>query len=52
MYYAFHPKSDGQTKRVYRTLEQTLRMFVPLAQDDWDDLLPAVEFACDIAVHC
>jgi hypothetical protein len=48
---AFHPESDGQTERVNRTLEQTLRMFVSPAQDDWDDLLPAVEFACNSAVH-
>ena len=48
---AFHPESDGQTERVNRTLEQTLRMFVSPAQDDWDVLLPAVEFACNSAVH-
>ena len=48
---AFHPESDGQTERVNRTLEQMLRMFVSPAQDDWDVLLPAVEFACNSAVH-
>ena len=31
---AFHSKSDGQTERVNRTLEQAQRMFVSPAQDD------------------
>ena len=48
---AFHPQTDGQTERVNRTLEQMLRMFVAPSQDDWDELLPAVEFACNNAVH-
>ena len=34
-----------------RALEQMLRMLVSHAQDDWDDLLPALEFACNGAVH-
>ena len=33
------------------TLQQMLLMFVGHAQDDWDDLFPAVEFACNSAVH-
>ena len=48
---AFHPQTDGQTERVNRTLEQMLRMFVNPTQDDWDALLPALEFACNISVH-
>ena len=44
---AFHHESDGQTERVNRTLERTLRMFVSPAQDDWDDLIPAFKFACN-----
>ena len=48
---AFHPQTDGQTERVNRTLEQMLRMFVSPTQDDWDDLLPALEFACNSSVH-
>ena len=48
---AFHPQTDGQTERVNRTLEQMLRMFVGPRQDDWDELLPALEFACNNAVH-
>ena len=51
MSFAFHPESDGLTERVNCTLEQMSRMFVSLALDNWDDLLPAVEFACNSAVH-
>lgn len=42
---AFHPQTDGQTERTNRTLEQMLRFFVNYKQDNWDDLLPALEFA-------
>jgi hypothetical protein len=48
---AFHPQTDGQTERVNRTLEQMLRMFVGPRQDNWDELLPVLEFACNNAVH-
>jgi hypothetical protein len=48
---AFHPQTDGQTERVNRTLEQMLRMFINPTQDNWDELLPAAEFACNNAVH-
>ena len=41
----FHPESDGQTERINRILEDTLRHYVGAKQDDWDKLLPAVEFA-------
>jgi len=42
---AFHPQSDGQTERMNRYVETILRGFVNPAQDDWDTLLPLVEFA-------
>ena len=48
---AFHPQTDGQTERVNRTLEQMLRMFISPAQDNWHELLPILEFACNNAVH-
>ena len=48
---AFYPESDGPTERVNRTLQHTLRMFVSPAQNDWDDLLLAFEFAYNSAVH-
>lgn len=46
---AFHPESDGQTERANRVLEDTLRHFVSPTQDDWDLLLPVVEFAVNNA---
>ncbi|GJP33550.1 hypothetical protein CLOM_g18077 [Closterium sp. NIES-68] len=48
---AFHPQTDGQTERTNRTLEQMLRSFIGPTQDDWDDLLPVVEFAVNNSVH-
>jgi hypothetical protein len=42
---AFHPQTDGQTERMNRYVETILRGFVNPAQDNWDTLLPLVEFA-------
>ena len=41
---AFHPQTDGQTKRVNRILEDMLRHYVKPVQDDWDEFLVLVEF--------
>jgi hypothetical protein len=42
---AFHPQTDGQTKRVNRILEDMLRHYVNPVQDEWGELLAMVEFA-------
>ncbi len=42
---AFHPQTDGQTKRENSTMEVYLRAFVNWEQDDWARLLPMTEFA-------
>ena len=42
---SFHPQSNGQTERMNRVLEDMLRHFVNPRQDDWDTLLPVLEFA-------
>jgi hypothetical protein len=42
---AYHPQTDGQTERMNRVLEDTLRHFVGPRQDDWDDHLACAEFA-------
>ena len=42
---AHHPQTDGQTERLNRVVEETLRHYVNARQDDWDNLLPCVEFA-------
>ena len=46
---AYHPQSDGQTERMNRVLEDMLRHYVNPKQDNWDDLLPAAEFAVNNA---
>ena len=46
---AFHPQTDGQTERMNRVLEETLRHYVDPTQLDWDDNLAAAEFAINNA---
>ena len=48
---AHHPQTDGQTERANRTLEDMLRAFVNYRQDNWDDCLPAAEFAYNNSVQ-
>ena len=42
---AFHPQTDGQTERMNRLLEETLRHYVNDNQSNWVNLLPMAEFA-------
>jgi len=42
---AFHPQTDGQTKRVNQELEQYLRMFIDHRQEQWPEWLGTAEFA-------
>ena len=42
---AYHPQTDGQTERTNRTVEEMLRNYVNDQQNDWDQLLPLMEFA-------
>lgn len=48
---AYHPQTDGQTERANRVMEDCLRHFITPTQDDWDKLLPMVEFAINGAVQ-
>ncbi|POM60923.1 LOW QUALITY PROTEIN: reverse transcriptase [Phytophthora palmivora] len=48
---ADHPQTDGQTERVNRVLEHTLRSICAEAPRSWSDQLPMVEFALSNAVH-
>ena len=48
---AYHPESDGQTERVNRVLEDTLRHYVSSTHDDWDEYLSNAEYAINNAWH-
>ena len=44
MFTAFHPQTDGQTKRMNRTMKEMLQAYITYKQDQWDEYLPAAEF--------
>ncbi|KAG6617742.1 pol protein [Phytophthora cinnamomi] len=48
---ADHPQMDGQTERVNRVLEDTLRSICAENPRTWAERLPMVEFALNNAVH-
>lgn len=48
---AFHPQTDGQTERQNQTLEQYLRCYCSLEQDDWALWIAVAEFAYNDSVH-
>jgi hypothetical protein len=47
----YHPKTDGQTKRVNRVLEDMLRMHVMHQPKKWEEYLPLVEFSYNNGYH-
>jgi hypothetical protein len=46
---AYHPQTDGQTERMNRLLEETLRHYVSQNHKNWVSLLPMAEFAINNA---
>ena len=42
---AHHAQTDGQTEIVNQYIDQRLRPFVNYYQDNWDELLPIIDFA-------
>ena len=45
-----HPQTDGASEVMNRMIENYLRCYCSYHQNDWDDLLPAAEFAYNSAV--
>jgi hypothetical protein len=48
---AYHPETDGQTKRTNRTLEDMLRMYLGKRQQSWNKWLHLIEFVYNDHVH-
>jgi hypothetical protein len=48
---AYHPETDGQTENANAFMEQYLRKYINLAQNDLFDWLPMAEFAANNAVN-
>lgn len=48
---AYHPKTDGQTEILNRTLEQYLRAFVHFNLSRWGKFVALAEWSYDTAVH-
>ena len=48
---AFHPQSNGQTKRINQILEHYLRCYTSDSQDNWADLLPLAMFTYNRRHH-
>lgn len=45
-----HPQTDGASEIMNRMVENYLRCYCSYHQDDWDELLPAAEFAYNSSV--
>ena len=48
---AYHPQTDGNTEILNQYIDQRLRPFINHFQDNWSDLLPAMDFAQAILPH-
>ncbi|XP_042415129.1 uncharacterized protein LOC122004284 [Zingiber officinale] len=48
---AYHPQSDGQTKRTIQTLEDMLRACALEFNSNWSEHLPLIEFAYNNSYH-
>ena len=42
---AYHPETDGQLERAFRTIEEMLRCYTSYTQKNWSRFLPGLEFA-------
>jgi hypothetical protein len=46
-----HPQTDGQTEKANITLEEMIRHYINYQQNNWGDLVPALEHAYNSSVH-
>jgi Integrase zinc binding domain len=46
-----HPQTDGQTEKANRNLEEMIRHYINYQQNNWDELLPALEHAYNSSVY-
>ena len=48
---AYHPQTDGETKRVNQEVETYLQMFCQGQPDKWSEFIPMAEFTHNSATH-
>src|ERR1700722_4375001 len=48
---AFHPQTDGATKRANRSVRQILQSVIQPDQSDWVDKIPIVKFAINSKIN-
>jgi len=48
---SFHPQTDGQTERVNLVIQQFLKNYVAVDQQDWVDHLELAEFCYNNSEH-
>src|SRR5882762_11000967 len=48
---AYHPQTDGQTKRINQEVKQYLHIFVNERQTDWPNWLPSASFSYNDKTH-
>jgi hypothetical protein len=46
-----HPKTERQTGEANRTLKEIIRHYIKYQQNNWDDMLPALEHDCNSKFH-
>jgi Chromo (CHRromatin Organisation MOdifier) domain len=46
-----YPQTDGQTEKANKTLEEIIRHYINYQNNNWDDLLPALEHAYNSSVQ-
>ena len=47
---SYHPQTDGQTEIINRQIEQMIRCYISHKMDNWEEILPLLEFAYNDSV--